>query len=231
MKNASIYKLFGKRITDLMLSILGIIITLPILILVGFKIKEHDSGPIFYKGKRIKKGQASFNMFKFRTMVINADSVGPSSTSEKDPRITPIGHFIRKYKIDEIPQLFNIFLGDMSFVGPRPDTKEMTDLFNETEKKILTVRPGITDYASIVFRDEGGMISKNALENEDADETYLRIIAPDKHRLNLHYIRDCSIFTDLKLIIATAGAVVGIGPEWALPEDERVFSIKINSTE
>lgn len=222
------YKYFFKRIIDLVLSIIGIVLMSPLILFVAIRIKRFDNGPIYYLGKRIGKGYKPFYIRKFRTMVVDADKVGPSSTSEKDPRITPIGHFIRKYKIDEVPQLFNVFLGQMSFVGPRPDTEDMVNLYTDEEKEILSVRPGITDFASIVFRNEGGIIKAHQEDGEDADATYLRVIAPDKHRLNLQYINDCSLFTDFKLILATAGSVFRVEPEWVLPEEEKAFSKKIN---
>ncbi len=223
------YISFFKRLIDFILATVGIVLLSPFLIYASWKIHKYDDGPIFYRGKRVGSGGNIFRIFKYRTMVIEADKTGPSSTSERDPRITDIGHFLRKYKLDEIPQLFNVWSGDMSFVGPRPNTKDMTDLYSESEKNILTFRPGITDFASIVFRNEGGIINLNAQENEDADETYLRVIAPDKHRLNLLYISKCSISTDIKLILGTAGAVLGIAPEWLLPEEERELSQKVNA--
>ena len=138
-----------KRIFDLLFSIIALIIFSPFFIIIAIIIKLHDLGPVFYMAPRVGQYGKLFNMFKFRTMVMNADKIGASSTTLSDSRITTIGHFLRKYKLDELPQLINVFIGNMSIVGPRPDVKAFTDLFTEEEKIILSVKPGITDWASI----------------------------------------------------------------------------------
>ena len=138
-----------KRLFDICLSAVMLVLLSPLLAVLAFLVKREDGGPIFYRGKRVGKGGKEFAMLKFRSMVVNADKIGGPSTSGDDPRLTKIGKFLRKYKLDELPQLFNVLKGDMSFVGPRPEVKHYTDMFSEEEKAILSVRPGITDWASI----------------------------------------------------------------------------------
>jgi len=152
-------------------------------------------------------------MIKFRTMVIGADKLGPSSTARGDDRITRPGHFIRRFKLDEISQLINVFRGDMSLVGPRPQVQWAVDLYTPEERRLLDVRPGITDYASIRFRNEAEILAGSP----DPDRDYLEKIAPLKIKLGLYYVGTYSLFTDLKLIVATILSVVGVNPEWSLP--------------
>ncbi|MBM4308059.1 MAG: sugar transferase [Deltaproteobacteria bacterium] len=138
-----------KYLFDKIFSCLGICIFVPLFLVLSILIKFEDTGPVFYRGLRIGRNGQPFRVFKFRTMVLNAENQGASSTSDDDPRITRIGRFLRKYKLDEFPQLINVLKGEMSFVGPRPEVKKFTDLYTEEEKVILTVRPGITDWASM----------------------------------------------------------------------------------
>lgn len=187
-----------KRVFDLLFSSFGILLLSPILLITATAIKLFDKGPVFYKAPRVGKEGKIFRMIKFRTMSMGADK-GSSSTKSDDPRITKPGAFLRKYKLDEIPQLFNVFLGEMSLVGPRPQIKWAVDLYSEEEKKILAVRPGITDYASIKFHNEGEILKGAA----DPDKAYMELIHPEKMRLQLEYVRNVSIFTDLKIIIIT----------------------------
>jgi len=194
MKNS-----FLKRIFDLTFSLIGLIISSPLLIIFGLLIKIHDRGPILYRGIRTGKHNNQFKMYKFRSMVINAEKIGGSSTSNTDNRITPIGKLLRKYKLDELPQLFNVFRGDMSFVGPRPEVKYYTDMYNEEEKKILQLRPGITDWASLWNDDEGSILQKY----ENPDKAYEEIIRPEKIRLQLKYYYEHSFLIDIKIIILT----------------------------
>lgn len=142
-------------------------------------------------------------MFKFRSMVINADKIGPSSTTKSDSRLTPIGKFLRKYKLDELPQLLNVFIGEMSVVGPRPEVKQFTDMYNQRENTILSVKPGITDYASIWNSDEASILEGS----DDPDRTYMEKIRPHKIQLQLKYISEQSFFTDLKIIFLTIKAI------------------------
>ena len=144
-------------------------------------------------------------MLKFRTMVVDAEKIGASSTAEDDPRITRVGAVLRRYKLDELPQLINVFRGDMSFVGPRPQVQWAVDLYTEEERDLLSVRPGITDYASLRFSNEGEILKGSA----DPDEAYFELIAPEKIRLGLEYVRTRSFWVDLKLIFLTIARMFG----------------------
>jgi len=193
-----------KRVFDFISSLIGLIVLSPILLIVAVAIKLHDGGPVFYLAPRVGKNGKIFKMFKFRSMVINADKIGVSSTTSSDPRITPVGRFVRKSKLDEIPQLINVLIGNMSFVGPRPEVKQFTDRFNEEEKAILKVKPGITDYASIWNSDEGKILEGY----DDADAAYEKLIWPEKKRLQLKYIKEQSFFVDIKIIFLTLVAII-----------------------
>ncbi|MEI8201738.1 MAG: sugar transferase [Bacteroidota bacterium] len=192
-----------KRTFDIFSSLIGLIILSPVLIIVSLIIKFHDNGPVFYMAPRVGKYGKMFKMFKFRSMVINADKIGASSTTSSDVRITPIGKKLRKYKLDELPQLINVFIGEMSIVGPRPEVKYFTDMYTEEEKVILTVKPGITDWASVWNSDEGKILEGA----EDPDKAYMELIRPDKIRLQLKYVREKSFFNDIKIIFLTLRAV------------------------
>lgn len=185
-----------KRFFDVICSVIGLVILSPILIWIAWYIKHEDYGPVFYRGERVGRHGKPFRIFKFRTMAVDAEERGASSTSDDDQRITKIGRFLRKYKLDELPQLINVLKGDMSIVGPRPEVKKFTDLFSDEEKAILTVRPGITDWASIWNPDEGAFLKGSV----DPDRDYLEKIRPEKIRLQLKYVRESSLITDLKII-------------------------------
>src|SRR3972149_9022096 len=144
-----------KRLFDIVFSLLGLMLTTPILLILAILIKREDGVPVFYRGVRVGLHGNPFRIFKFRTMVVNAEKIGGSSTADDDPRITRIGKFLRKYKLDELPQLINVFKGEMSLVGPRPEVQQEVSLYSEEERALLSVRPGITDYASIKFHNEG----------------------------------------------------------------------------
>ncbi len=193
-----------KRVFDLVFSSLGIIILSPLLGWVAWRIHQEDGGPVFYRGARVGLYGRPFRIFKFRTMVVNAEKLGGSSTADNDPRITRIGLTLRKHKLDELPQLFNVFLGDMSLVGPRPEVQYYTDMFTTEEQAILKVRPGITDWASLWNPDEGSILAGA----EDPDQAYLELIRPTKLKLQLRYARSRSLFTDLKIILLTLFALV-----------------------
>jgi len=194
----------GKRLFDIVVSALGLILVSPILIPVMIAIWLQDFHSPFYKGTRIGKDGKPFRMVKLRSMVWNADKVGIDSTSARDPRITPVGHFIRRYKLDELSQLWNVLKGDMSLVGPRPQVPRDVALYTEEEKRLLTVRPGITDIASIVFSDEGDILK----DSQDPDLDYNRLIRPWKSRLGLLYVDNRSFWLDIRLILLTALAIV-----------------------
>jgi lipopolysaccharide/colanic/teichoic acid biosynthesis glycosyltransferase len=192
-----------KRCFDIAVALTGLVIFSPILLAVAAAIWLQDRGSPFYIAPRARAG-GSFKMIKFRSMVINADKAGGSSTAASDSRITPIGHFVRSYKIDEIVQLWNVLRGDMSLVGPRPQTLGAAELYTAAESRMLTVRPGITDVASIVFADEGEILRGSS----NADLLYNQIIRPWKSRLALAHIDHRTFWTDLRVIFLTIAAPV-----------------------
>ncbi|MDD5655543.1 MAG: sugar transferase [Candidatus Omnitrophica bacterium] len=188
-----------KRIFDFVFSLSGLLILSPVFAVICVLIKLEDGGPVFYRGQRVGLSGKKFRMFKFRTMVLNADKIGGSSTADDDPRITKLGKTLRKYKLDEIPQLINVLAGEMSFVGPRPEVAVYVDMFTLEEKKILTVRPGITDWASLWDCDEGAILAGSS----DPEKTYLEKIRPEKLRLQLKYVATHSFWTDIIIIWRT----------------------------
>ena len=193
-----------KRIFDVLFSLIGIIVLLPVYIIISLLVMTDSKGGILYKQERTGKGDKIFKVFKFRTMRPDSFSKGALTVGSRDPRITKVGYYLRKYKLDELPQLFNVFFGDMSFVGPRPEVKKYTDLYNEAQKKVLTVRPGITDYASIKFRNENDLLSVS----DNPEQLYIDEIMPEKLDLNLKYINDNSLFKDIKIIFDTFYVIV-----------------------
>ena len=192
-----------KRLFDMVSSLTGLIILSPFFLIVAIIIKLGDHGTVFYMAPRVGKSGKTFRMFKFRSMVTDADKMGASSTTATDSRLTRTGKWLRQYKLDELPQLINVLLGQMSIVGPRPDVKAFTDLFSEEEKLILTVRPGITDWASLWNIDEGRILEGS----DDPDRTYMELIWPEKKRLQLKYVKEQSFFTDLRIIILTISGI------------------------
>jgi len=188
-----------KRIFDILFSSLGLVILSPFLIPIAIIIKVHDGGSVFYRGERTGQHGKMFRIYKYRTMIVDAEITGVLSTSKEDPRITPVGRFIRKTKIDELPQLINVLKGEMSMVGPRPEVKRFTDMYTDEEKVLLELKPGITDYASIWNADEGEILKGSG--NPDGD--YLEKIRPEKIRLQLKYYREKSFWVDLKIIFLT----------------------------
>jgi lipopolysaccharide/colanic/teichoic acid biosynthesis glycosyltransferase len=203
-----------KRSFDVFFSLLGLTILSGVIAALCIWVRKDSEGPIFYRGKRVGRGGKTFEMLKFRTMVINADKIGGSSTSDDDPRITRSGALMRRYKLDELPQLFNVLKGEMSFVGPRPQVEWAVALYSEEEKGLLRVRPGITDWASLKFNNEGEILRGS----KDPDGDYLKLIAPLKTKLGLEYARKNTVFTDLKIIVATVLSIFGVDSKWALPE-------------
>jgi lipopolysaccharide/colanic/teichoic acid biosynthesis glycosyltransferase len=188
-----------KRGFDFLVALAALIVVSPIIVVVGLIIKLTSPGPVFYRGVRIGRYGVPFRMFKFRTMVINAENLGGSATAEDDPRITPIGRFIRRYKLDEFPQFLNVLTGDMSLVGPRPEVKKYVDMYNEQEKAILDLRPGITDWASIWNSNEAAVLEGS----QDPEKTYEELIRPTKLTLQLFYARNCSLGMDLRILFHT----------------------------
>jgi lipopolysaccharide/colanic/teichoic acid biosynthesis glycosyltransferase len=193
-----------KRIFDILMSFFGLLVTSPILLLAMFLVWKEDKKPPFYIAPRSGRNDTIFKMVKLRSMVVDADKSGVDSTSGNDMRITPIGHKIRKYKLDELIQLWNVLIGDMSLVGPRPNVKTETNLYTDVERGLLSVRPGITDFSSIVFSDEGDILEGR----DDPDLSYNQLIRPWKSRLGLIYIENQSIFLDIQLIFYTVVAIV-----------------------
>ena len=193
-----------KRIFDFILALIGLIISSPILLPVIFLVWIQDWHSPFYIAPRVGKGEKPFKMLKLRSMIVNADKSGVDSTSSNDKRITGVGKFIRKYKLDELSQLWNVLIGDMSLVGPRPNVKRETDLYTIEEKKLLTVRPGITDFSSIVFSDEGDILK----DQSDPDIAYNQLIRPGKSMLGIFYIEKRTFLIDIELIYLTAIAII-----------------------
>jgi len=192
-----------KRFFDIVFSFCGLLIFSPVLLTFIFLIWINDKGNPLYSASRVGKDNKTFRMIKLRSMVLNADKTGVSSTSSNDNRITPIGAIIRKYKLDELMQLWNVLTGDMSLVGPRPNVESETRNYTKVEKKLLTEKPGITDFASIVFSDEGEILKNSS--NPDLD--YNRLIRPWKSRLGIFYIENKSVMIDLKIIFFTVVAI------------------------
>lgn len=188
-----------KRIFDFFAALIGIIIISPVLIIVSIAIKLDSLGNVMFLQKRVGKDGKEFNIYKFRTMVSNAEKLGKQITIGKDNRITKVGAFLRKYKIDELPQLFNVLKGDMSLVGPRPEVPKYVALYNEEQRKVLSVRPGITDLASLKYSDENDILGKV----DNPEEYYINVIMKDKLNLNLEYIEKSNLFYDISLIIKT----------------------------
>ena len=193
-----------KRIFDIVASALGLLLFSPVLLPVMFLVWKQDGYSPFYIAPRVGRGGKEFRMVKLRSMVKNADKSGVDSTSANDNRITAVGHFIRRYKLDELSQLWNVLKGDMSLVGPRPNVKRETDLYTVEERGLLDVKPGITDLASIVFADEGDILK----DKRDPDLAYNQLIRPWKSRLGLIYIQNQSFFLDITLIFLTAVTIV-----------------------
>lgn len=188
-----------KRFIDIVLSSAALIILLPLMVVIAILIKLDSPGPIFFRGLRVGRYSEPFKIYKFRTMVINADKLGGPSTPADDPRLTKIGKILRKYNLDELPQFINVLKGDMSIVGPRPEVPQYVEMFTDEEKEILNLRPGITDWASIWNPDEGFILAGS----DDPEKIYLEKIWPEKHRLELEYVRNFSLWTDIKIILLT----------------------------
>lgn len=193
-----------KRLFDIVVSAAALIVFSPVILLFMFLVWRQDKHSPFYRGERVGMDERPFKMLKLRSMIINADKSGVDSTGANDRRITRVGQIIRTYKLDEITQLWNVLKGEMSLVGPRPNVKRETDLYTAPEKRLLTVRPGITDIASIVFADEGDILKDQA----DPDIAYNQLIRPPKSRLGILYVENASIPLDLQLLFFTAIAIV-----------------------
>ncbi|MGH9683312.1 MAG: sugar transferase [Candidatus Acidiferrales bacterium] len=195
---------FAKRATDVAISAFVLLALLPVFALLCVWIKFDSAGSAIYRGVRVGREGQMFEMFKFRTMIADAEARGGSCTADDDPRITKAGRILRKYKLDEIPQFANVFIGDMSLVGPRPEVEQFTSMFTPEERAILTVRPGITDWATLWDSEEGLLLSGSS----DPEGTYIESIRPEKIRLQLEYVRKRSFSVDIEILAATAGMVI-----------------------
>ena len=193
-----------KRIFDLIVSAIALVALSPLLIVIGVSIKLDDRGAVFYRGVRIGRNGRPFRVIKFRSMRIDAERIGGVTTADDDPRITRVGWWLRKTKVDELPQLMNVLVGEMSLVGPRPEVERYVRLMTDAERVILSVAPGLTDWATLWNSDEGALLAGVA----DPDEMYLRVIRPEKIRLQLEYVRRRSFWIDITILLRTAAAIV-----------------------
>lgn len=193
-----------KRLVDVLCAAVGLLLLSPFLFVIALLVKAEDCGPVFYRGVRVGLDGKPFRIVKFRTMRPDADRSGVSSTAHDDPRITGIGEVLRRYKLDELPQLWNVLGGEMSLVGPRPEVQRFVDLYTDEEKAILSVRPGLTDWASLWNFDEGAILQGSS----DPDHTYCELIRPKKLRLQLAYVRQAGFWTDLRILLHTIAMVI-----------------------
>lgn len=193
-----------KRIFDFTLSLIGLLLLSPLFLAVAVWIACDSKGGVFYRQVRVGRGGEDFKLYKFRSMRVGSDRKGLLTVGGRDSRITRSGYFIRKYKIDELPQLINVLVGDMSFVGPRPEVRRYVDLYTPEQMKVLSVRPGITDMASIKYRNENDLLASAA----DPERYYIDVVMPDKLRINLEYVAGRSLMLDIKLIFRTLFKIV-----------------------
>jgi len=194
-----LYLRYGKRYFDLSVSIVSLVILLPVFLLVAVAIKLDDGGPVFFFQERVGRNFSTFKVVKFRTMTTDPQVAGPLVTSENDKRITKVGKILRKLKIDELPQIFNVLRGEMSIVGPRPEVPKYVKLFEKEYRKLLTVRPGMTEYASVVFRNEEQILSRYT----EPETAYVTGILPKKIKLELIYVSRVSFIFDIKIFLWT----------------------------
>ena len=192
------------RFFDFILSLVGLVVLAPIFIVLAIWIKIDSNGPVFYKQVRVGQNGIDFGLFKFRSMVVDADKKGLITVGGRDPRITRSGYFIRKYKLDELPQLINVLVGDMSLVGPRPEVRKYVELYTDEQQKVLSVKPGITDYASIEYMDENEILGKS----NDPEKTYIEEIMPEKIKYNMKYIQNKNVSEYFKIIFLTLLKIV-----------------------
>ena len=193
-----------KRATDVLLATVALILSLPIFVTIATLIRVYDGAPLFYRGVRVGRFGKHFRVFKFRTMIVDAELRGGSATSDTDTRITGLGRVLRKHKLDELPQLINVILGDMSLVGPRPEVPKYVALLTDSERLVLTVRPGITDWATLWDADEGALLASMP----DPEQAYMDFIFPEKVKLQLQYVQTQCFWTDLVILSKTVYAVI-----------------------
>ena len=193
-----------KRLFDIFASGLGLLFLSPLFLVLAIWIKLDSSGPVFYRQVRVGRHNKDFRIYKFRSMKVGADKQGLITIGGHDPRITRSGYFIRKYKLDEFPQLINVFVGDMSLVGPRPEVRKYVDMYTPEQMHVLDVRPGVTSLASIRYRNENELLDKA----EDPDQFYIDVVMQDKLAIDLEYVRNASFWYDIKLIFQTFWEIV-----------------------
>lgn len=193
-----------KRMFDIIVSLLALIILIPVFVFISIWILLDSRGGIFYTQRRVGRGNKDFSMYKFRSMHPGADTKGLLTVGSRDPRVSKAGYWLRKAKLDELPQLINILRGDMSFVGPRPEVRKYVDLYDDQQLKVLDVRPGLTDYASLQYIDENLMLEASA----EPEKTYVETIMPAKLKLNLRYINDQSLLLDIRIIFKTIAGIL-----------------------
>lgn len=187
------------RLFDIVFSAVGLVVLSPVILIIVIVVKLSSKGPAFFLQSRVGKGGSDFKVYKFRTMRMGSDKKGLLTVGGKDNRITTVGYFLRKYKLDELPQLLNVVKGDMSIVGPRPEVRKYVDLYTDSQRRVLSVLPGITDYASIAYRNENDLLAKAA----NAEEFYIKELIPKKIELNCKYIDNRSVKTYFSIIIKT----------------------------
>jgi lipopolysaccharide/colanic/teichoic acid biosynthesis glycosyltransferase len=192
------------RVLDLFFAIIGIILLLPVFIIIAILVKLNSKGPLFYKQIRVGYHNQDFSLYKFRTMFINADKAGLLTVGGRDPRITWVGYYLRKYKLDELPQLFNVFLGQMSLVGPRPEVRKYVNFYTVEQMRILEIKPGITDWASIMYSDENIILEKAI----DPEQEYIHTILPHKIRFNQIYMEKYGMVEYFKIIFFTFKKII-----------------------
>lgn len=193
-----------KRLFDIISSAIGLFFLSPIFLLLAIWIKLDSKGPVFYRQVRVGRNGKDFKIYKFRSMRQGSDKKGLITVGGRDPRVTRSGYYIRKYKLDELPQLINVFIGDMSVVGPRPEVRKYVNLYTEEQLKVLSIKPGITDVASIKYSNENELLEKA----DDPDKMYIEVIMPDKLKYNLEYIKNKSFLYDIKLTFLTFKKII-----------------------
>lgn len=195
-----------KRFFDILFSSFGLVVISPFFLIISILIKLNSSGPVFYKQVRVGKNRILFSVLKFRTMFMDSDKDGLLTVGSRDPRVTSVGYFLRKFKLDELPQLFNIFKGDMSFVGPRPEVEKYVNLYSDEQLKVLSIKPGLTDFASIEYFDENTLLAKSI----NPEQTYIQEVMPAKLELNKKFLQNQSLSLYFYLIFKTALRVIGL---------------------
>lgn len=193
-----------KRLFDIVASGLGLVVLSPVFAVLAIWIKADSKGPVFYRQTRVGRDNKDFRLFKFRSMRPDSDKLGLITVGGHDPRVTRSGYYIRKYKLDEFPQLINVFKGDMSLVGPRPEVRKYVDMYTPEQMRVLSVRPGITSLASIRYRNENDILAAA----EDPDRCYIEKVMPDKLNIDLEYVDRATLWTDIKLILSTFKEIV-----------------------